>query len=63
MVPGVTGGGSLPSALVQLTAVPRALHSATMPAVRPSTNFLVMQAENMGSEPPNTAGLVFQAGG
>ena len=28
----------------------------------PGTNFLVMQAENLGSEPPNTAGLVFQAG-
>ena len=29
----------------------------------PGVNYLVMQAENEGSEPPNTAGLVLHAAG
>ena len=39
-------------------AAPRAIPITLVPG----TNFLVMQAENMGSEPPNTAGLVLRAG-
>ena len=41
----------------------RAEPTAIPITLRPGTNFLVMQAENLGSEPPNTAGLVFQVGG
>lgn len=42
-------------------------HRAAMHAIPirllPGTNYLVMQAENEGSEPPNTAGLVLKAEG
>lgn len=45
-------------------AVPHRLAPRAIPIVlKPGTNYLVMQAENEGSEPPNTAGLVLQAAG
>lgn len=45
-------------------AVPHRFAPRAIPIrLRPGTNYLVMQAENEGSEPPNTAGLVLQAAG